>query len=239
MTRTFVILLLVLAGTANAQIFMLEPLASSRSGWAFDIGGQMAQPVGDFRSNVDRAWGAGLSVRHHFRFFRPLGIRGDVSFLNYGSERRRVPLSATLNRVFVDMHTMNNIASFTVGPELLLSQGPVQPYAYAFGGYSHFYTESSAADDNGGGAFASTTNFSDGGLATGWGAGLRIPFRARSVDAAFDASARFTRNGTRSYLTAGDITDQPDGSLVFNERRTAADFWQYFVGVSFSPRRGR
>lgn len=237
MTRTITILLLALAGTADAQIFMLEPVSSSRSGWAFDIGGQMAQPVGAFRTNVNRAWGAGVAARHHFRFFRPLGIRGDVSFLNYGNERRRVPLSPTLNRVLVDMRTTNNIASFTLGPELMLTEGPVLPYAYAFAGYSHFYTESSASDDNGGGAFASSTNFSDGGLATGWGAGLRIPFRARSVDAAFDAGARFTRNGMRSYLTAGDITDQPDGSLVFNERRTTADFWQYFVGVSFSPRR--
>ena len=238
MKRTLVTLLLT-ASTAHAQIFLLDSPASSRGVWMVDLGAQMAQPVGAFRSNVNRAWGGGIGVRHHFGFFRPLGLRADLSFLNYGNEHKDVPLSSTVNRVIVDMHTSNNIVVFSGGPELMAMSGPVRPYAYAFAGYSHFYTESSARDDNSGGAFASTTNFWDGGLATGYGAGIRIPFRTRSTDAAFDAGARFTHNGTRSYLTAGDITDQPDGSLTFNERRTPADFWQYHIGVSFSPRRTR
>jgi len=110
-------------------------------------------------------------------------------------------------------------------------------YAYAFAGYSYFYTESSANDDGGGGTFANTTNFHDGGWATGYGGGLRLPLLLRRVDASVDAGARLTRNGTRTYLRRGDIVDQPDGSLQFNRRTTSADFWQYHVGMSFSPRR--
>lgn len=221
---------------ADAQIFMSESVSSPRSGWGFDVGVQVAQPVGDFRTNVSHAWGIGSSVRHHFRWFNPLGIRGDFSFLNYGNERQRVPLSSTVNRVLVDMRTSNNIIVVSGGPELALMHGPLRPYVFGFVGYSYFYTESSAGDDDGGSAFARTTNFDDGGLATGGGGGLRIPFRARTTEVAVDAGARYTRNGVRSYLRSGDITDLPDGSLP---RTTEADFWQYYVGMSFSLGRRR
>src|SRR6266545_2017734 len=224
--------------TARAQVFSLGPVNGGGAGtWSFDFAGQMAQPIGDFRTQVGRAWGAGGSVRHHFRWFAPLGVRADGAWLNYGNENKRVPLSSTVNRVLVDMHTTNNFAVLSGGPELMLTSGPIRPYAYAFAGYSYFYTESSAGDDDGGGTFASTTNFHDGGLATGYGGGLRLPLRIRSVEAGFDAGARLTRNGTRTYLRRGDIIDLPDGSLQFNRRTTAVDFRQYHVGMSFSPRR--
>ena len=203
-----------------------------------DVSGQMAQPVGPFRSNINRGWGAAVSARYHFPRLSALGMRADLGILNYGNERKRVPLSPSLNRVIVDMNTSNNIALFTVGPEIMLMRGPVRPYAYGFAGYSHFYTESSAGDQDTDYDFASSVNFSDGGWTRGLGAGVRIPFSARRTSAAIDAGARWTRNGTRSYLRPGDVIDQPDGSLQFNERRTAADFWQYHLGVSFTPSRG-
>ena len=221
----------------HAQIFLSGEPTRSRGGWSFDIGGQMAQPVGAFRTNVDRAWGGNVAARYRFGWFPTLALRGDAGFLNYGNERKRVPLSSTLNRVIVEQNTTNNIALFTAGPELALQSGFLRPYVYGFGGWSHFYTESSARDEDTGGSFASSVNFSDGGGAAGWGGGLRIPFRTRGTDVAFDAGARFTRNWTRSYLRPGDIQDLADGSLAFNERRTRADFWQYHIGVSLTPGR--
>lgn len=232
-------LALAAATPAGAQIiFHSGPADVTRGGvWSFDVGGQMAQPIGDFRANVNRAWGGGVAVRYNFGRRRMLGIRGDFGMLNYGNERKRVPLSPTLNRVIVEQNTTNNIALVTVGPELAVRSGPVRPYVYGFGGWSHFYTESSANDDDSNYSFASSVNFSDGGGAAGWGGGLRIPFRARSTDVSLDAGARFTRNWTRSYLRPGDVTDLADGSLSFNERRTNADFWQFHLGASFTPRR--
>lgn len=223
---------------ASAQIFHSAPAdVTARGVWSFDVGGQMAQPIGDFRANVSRAWGAGAAVRYHFGRLRILGVRGDFGMLNYGNERKRVPLSTTLNRVIVEQNTSNNIALVTVGPELALQSGAVRPYVYGFGGWSHFYTESSANDDDGNYSFASSVNFSDGGGTAGWGGGLRIPFRARSTHVSLDAGARFTRNWTRSYLRPGDVQDLADGTLAFNERRTNADFWQLHLGASFTPRR--
>ena len=237
------ILALALAAFAQpsaAQIFMREPVRTvGRGVWSFELAPRYAQPVGEFRSNVNAAWGVGFGVRHHFQGLEALGIRGDFSMLNYGMERQRVPLSSSVNRVFVDMRTSNNIAMVGVGPELVLPRGPVRPYAFGYVGYSYFYTQSSAGDDDDGGSFASTTNFDDGGMATGYGGGVRIPFSTRRADVSLDAGARFTRNGTRTYLRRGDVIDQPDGSLQFNARTTEADFWQYHIGVTFSSSRSR
>jgi len=230
---------LTIAQTASGQIFDFSPSYGRPGSWSIDVGGQFARPVGDFRSQVDGAWGAGVSVRHHRHGTFPLGARADFAYLNYGNERKRVPLSPTLNRVLVDMNTSNNIALLSIGPELAVQRGPVRPYAYGFVGFSSFFTQSSAGDDNGGSDFASTTNFSDNGLMSGWGAGLRLPLRFRTVDASVDAGARLTHNGVRNYLKRGDIIDQADGSLAFNARRTAVDFWQYHLGMTFSPRRRR
>jgi hypothetical protein len=227
-----------ISGTAAAQIFVLPQEGPERPGsWSFTIGGQMAEPVGEFKTNVDRGWGGGGTLRYLFRSLAPLGVRADVTFLNYGSETKRVPLSNTVNRVLIDMHTTNNIALFTGGPELVLFRGPISPYMYAFAGYSYFYTETDARDDDwGGGSFANTTNFDDGGLATGWGGGVRIPLRLRSVSASIDAGARHTKNGVREYLRRGDIVDVPGGFLT-TPRTTRTDFRQYHLGVSFFWRR--
>lgn len=242
MRRQFLVLAAVAMFTgaegAGAQVFTEAPTTrSSRGLWGFDIAVHAAQPVHEFRTQVGQAWGFGASVRHHFRRFTPLGVRGDFSFLNYGNERKRVPLSSTVNRVLVDMNTTNNIIVAAAGPELAVPSGPIRPYVYGFAGYSYFFTQSSAGDDNGGSSFASTTNFQDGGLATGGGGGVRIPLRTRSTEISIDGGARFTRNGLRSYLRSGDITDLADGSLQFTPRETVADFWQYHLGISFSRRR--
>jgi hypothetical protein len=228
----------VTADTAQAQGFApYETTPSRRGSWSVDVAAQMARPIGGLRTNVDAAWGVGAAVRHHFRWFEPLGLRGDVALLNYGSERQRVPVSSTINRVLVDMTTRNNIAVVSIGPELMLQRGPIQPYLYGFAGYSYFYTETAVGSDGDGEAFASSTNFDDGGLATGWGGGVSIPLRLRSVRLAIDAGGRRTSNGTRNYLRRGDIVDQPDGSLQFNPRTTDADFWQFHLGASFSFRK--
>jgi len=230
---------LAIATPAAGQIFDFSPSYGRPGSWSIDVGGQFVRPIGDFRSQVERAWGAGLSVRHHRGGIFPLGVRADFAYLNYGNENKRVPLSPTVNRVLVDMNTSNNILLLSIGPELAVQRGPVRPYAYGFIGYSSFFTQSSAGDDNEGGDFASTTNFSDAGVMSGWGGGLRLPLRFRTVDASIDPGARLTHNGVRSYLKRGDIIDQPDGTLAFNTRRTAVDFWQYHLGMTFSPRRRR
>lgn len=241
MRRSTVLLLSLatfgVAETAQGQVFMSEREHRHRqSNWLIDLGPQFARPVGEFRTNVERAWGFGVSARYGLPQLAPFGIRMDGAFFNYGNERKEVMLSPTVNRVTVDMNTANNIALVTAGPELAVRTGLIRPYVYGFAGFSYLFTESTVGDDGGGdGGFASTTNFDDGGWATGWGGGLRIPFNTRRADVALDLGARLTRNGTRTYLKRGDIIDQPDGTLQFTERRTSVEFIQYQLGVSFAP----
>lgn len=242
MLRRFLLVVVaasIAAETAHAQVFLQPTTRATRGTWSVDIAGQVAQPIGGFRSNVDVAWGFGTAIRHNFSWFTPLALRGDFGFLNYGNERKRVPLSQTVNRVLVDMNTTNNIALVTFGPELSIPRGPIRPYVYGFAGFSYFFTESSVGDDNDGGSFARTTNFDDGGLSTGFGGGLRIPINLRRAYVAIDGGARRTYNGTRNYLRRGDIRDQPDGSLLFNARTTEADFWQFHLGASIGSRSRR
>ena len=222
---------------AMAQVFVTERSAPARSGWGLDIAFQVAQPVHEFADNVSNAFGVGSSLRHHFSWFRPLGLRGDVAIMNYGNERQRVPLSSAVNRVTVEMNTSNNILLVGGGPELAVMRGPVRPYVHGFIGYSYFFTESSVGDDNGGGAFARSTNFDDGGFASGGGAGIRLPLRARTTEISIDGGARFMRNGVRTYLRRGDVIDLPDGTLQFTPRTTNADFWVYYLGMSLDFRR--
>ena len=206
----------------------------------FDLAPQYLRPVGEFRRNVDDAWGGGVSVRYSHDKLGPLGVRLDGAMLIYGHERKRVPLSPEVNRVLVDVNTSNNIGLFTAGPELIARRGAIRPYVFAYGGISYLLTESSVGDDDDGdGGFASTTHLYDGGWATGWGGGLRVPIRLRHEDIGIDVGARMTRNGTRNYLRRGDIIDLPDGSLQLNERRTSVDFIQYQIAVSFGPIRSR
>ena len=234
---TSLVLSALFASQARSQVFALPAENPERPGsWSFAIGGQMADPVGVFDQNVNEGWGVGGTLRYLIRSAIPVGLRADFTFLNYGNENKRVPLSSTINRVSVDMHTTNNIAIISGGPELVLLRGPISPYVYAFAGYSYFYTETDARDDEWGNSFASSTNYDDGGVATGWGGGIRIPLRLRSVNASIDAGARHTKNGVREYLRPGDIIDVP-GGFVTTPRRTVADFRQYHLGVSFSWRR--
>ena len=231
---------IVATNVAAAQIFDAERRETfSRSGWGVDVAFQVAQPVREFADNIDVAFGVGSSVRHHFSWFRPLGLRGDFAIMNYGNERQHVPLSSTVNRVTVEMNTSNNVLLAGGGPELAVMRGPVRPYVHGFLGYSYFFTESSAGYENGGGTFARSTNFSDGGFATGGGAGVRMPLRARSTEISIDGGARFMRNGVRSYLSEGDVIDRADGTLDFTPRTTNADFWVYYLGISLDFGRRR
>jgi len=230
-------LLLATPSLIGAQILLAPPATGRVGNWSFDVGAQMAAPIGAFASQIDRAWGIGGTVRYHVPRARAFGVRADLTWLNYGNERQTVPLSPTINRVHVDMNTANDIAVFSAGPEVSVPTGPVRPYVFGFAGYSYFYTETSVGDDgNDGSAFAHSTNYDDGGFARGWGGGVRVPIVLRTAEIALDAGGRMTRNGVRSYLRRGDIVDQADGTFTVNPRTTPADFMQFHIAVSIAPR---
>lgn len=198
----------------------------------------IAQPVGE----LDDFIGAGFGFGGHFTWKLDargvLGLRADGGFVIYGHETDRVCLSTTVGcRIEVDLTTTNEIAFFSVGPQLALPSGPVQPYVNASVGVSYFATRSSVdgvgSDDR---DIASTTNFDDTAFAWQAGTGLRVPLGLGRVPVFLDFGARYNTNGRVDYLREGDITDHADGSITLHPQRSEANLVTYVIGASVGVR---
>jgi hypothetical protein len=220
------------AGAAAAQ--ELEPLPVR----AFAGGGLMvAQPVGEFSDFIGAGFGAGGHFLVKLDRRGILGFRADGGFIVYGHERQRVCLSTTVGcRIEVDLTTTNNIVFASIGPQLSVPAGAVQPYVNASMGFSYFATSSSISDTGiGDDEDFSTTNFDDGTFAWQAGTGLRIPLRTRTP-VLLDVGARYNTNGRVEYLRKGDIIDNPDGSITLTPQRSEANLVTWLIGVSVGIR---
>lgn len=192
---------------------------------------QVGVPQGDFAQNVDIAGGFGGG------FIYPLGdyfgLRGSIDFMIYGSERRRVPLGGgALGLINVDVTTTNGIFGGGIGAQLGMPGERPMPYLAGMIGFSNFSTRSQVAgvnsDDE---PFASTTNLSDNTFAKSLLAGLYLPSPGGAI--LWEFGVRYTWNGEQvRYLTRGDITELPDGSVQLNPRETRADLLAVTFGVT-------
>ena len=229
------LLSLLLPASLGAQI-VSDASSSIADRLSFSIAGKWVEPIGGFAKNVGWGVGGGISLGYHLRFFEALGLRTELSHHWYGWENKRVQLSPTANRVFINQSTTNNIFVWSFGPELAIRRGPLRPYAYWQAGFSNFYTASSAKDETTGDTFAESTHLHDYGFASEYGGGLRFAMKSAPGKGriSIDVGALVTNNGTRHYLRSGDITDNPDGSLSFNVRKSRANFLQYRLGFLVS-----
>jgi hypothetical protein len=205
-----------------------------QAGGAFLVG----QPLGEFRDYVragfglDGFWRVGLDPEGW------VSLRVDGAFLVYGQETNRVCLSTTVGcRIQVDVTTSNTILAGGVGPELAIPLGSAGGGIYAgmSAGFSYFSTDSQVRGslEPSDSPFASTRNYSDGGFAWTSSGGIRIPVGPRGGTPLFvDLGVRRVGSGRREYLTQGDISERPDGSLEFNVRRSEADLLLWRIGVA-------
>jgi hypothetical protein len=215
------VLTLVLARPATAQ------------DWVLGAGFAISVPQGDFGQVVGEGYGASGHV-----VYRPypgvLGLRMDAAFITYGSERLFVP-GFPSPRVGYDVRTHNNIVMFSIGPQLTLPAGPIEPYINGFVGLGYFFTESSL---DGGDPFyptiARTTNFDDTSLAYGFGGGLGIALTQgrRPVRLLFDAQYR--HHDTTQYLREGSIVEDDFGNVHITFFESDADLILLKFGVSFT-----
>lgn len=193
-------------------------------------------PRGEFAEFVDEGFVFGGHLAYSLDPAGFVKLRIDGAFNRYGSEEFTVPLSRTVNRVFVDVNTHNNIGMLAVGPELTLAAGPVQPYVHALVGVSHFFTESSVEgsdnrfffgrDD----VFARSTNFDDTELGYAAGGGFRVPV---SRHVAVDLGLQYRLHGQTRYLREGSITERDDGTLDIDPIQSDADFVLLRLGAAF------
>ena len=133
-------------------------------------------PLEDFGSYVtDFGIGAGGGEVLFLGESRLVGLRSEASFLMYGSEITRVPLSSsTIGLVNVERETINWILAAGWGPQIYLGTGPIRPFAYGTVGFSAFVTTMSVSAMFEDEPIESTINHSDFGWQFTGGGGLSI-----------------------------------------------------------------
>jgi hypothetical protein len=198
----------------------------------------VAQPVGEFKNYVNNGFGGGGHVLLRLEPRGILALRGDVGYVLYGHETKRVSLPDA-GRVQLDVTTSNNIVTYSVGPQLMIPGGPIRPYVNAQIGGAYFFTESSVGGSDDAGNFANTRNFGDNVASYGYGGGVFVPLAVRNALLGLDLGARFIRNGHTRYLREGGITDLPGGGYAVSPIESETNLVVYHLGVSVGVRSGR
>jgi opacity protein-like surface antigen len=205
-----------------------EPTRFSLSGGVI-----VAQPVGEFAGYVGTGFGAAVQGLFRVDEAGIFSVRGDIGFVNYGNEKRRVCFSATVGcRVQLDLTTSNNIVLAGIGPHVELPFRYVRPYVNAGVGLAYFGTMSSVRGTNRDEDFASTTNFDDVTFSWSAGGGVNVPVTRGPTPLSLQIGARYHGNGNAEYLREGDIQDNPDGSITITPNRSEANLITWQIGVS-------
>ena len=214
----------------DAQV-ALRGTSRMEAGGGFDF----AAPVGDFRQNVRQGFGGGGHLLVGIDPEAVIGIRLDADFINYGNETHYIPFSASARRIIVQEKTSNNIFVASIGPQITFPIGRVRPYVNAGVGFAYFFTQTSLNTDDESYQIAQTTNYSDNSLLYTGGAGFNIPLSFAGDDVSMDIGARYNSINSASYLTKGDIADDPNSQygIIITPRQSAANFIAYHLGVSF------
>jgi hypothetical protein len=231
------LLLLLLGCVMTPHLHAQRPVSEGLRRSAFGISLLGLKPRGDFADNVDAAGGIGGYYLFSLDPDGVIALRADVGYMVYGSEHYRTPLgTGPLGLITVDVNTTNNIALGGLGIQLMTPSRSIRPYATANAGFSYFFTESSVEGTDNSEAFASTTNYDDGGFAWSAGGGLLIPVAkgGRTV-VNIDLGVRYLDNGKRDYLRSDGITFE-DGDVVLHPVRTEAKGVQFSLGVAISFR---
>lgn len=227
----------LVCGQLNAQIREVdEDEARSGGPHRFQAGGHLdlAIPQGQFAKFVDLGGGIGGWVAVNLDRRGMFALKLDGSFLLYGQETRRRPLSQTVPFVTVDVTTSNNIYVLGFGPVITLAQGGIRPYIAGTIGFSYFVTESSVKGSNNTDSFAKSTNFDDFTFAWTGGGGIRFRVSKGRVPVFIDVGTEYHRNGQATYLREGGITDDGNGNVIIRPIRSETNLLLVKLGVSAS-----
>lgn len=193
----------------------------------------VAVPVGEFKRNVNVAGGVDVFGALSLGRGGAVAIRFDGSYLIYGDENRYIPQPFYP----VAVNTTYSIATFGIGPQLTVGQGPVRLYGFGTFGASYISARSSyRVDGCGCDAFASQTDFDDWQGALQGGGGLLVALRTRHTPVSIDLGARYMYNGDAWYVTPGDVVPQPNGSVAIYPNRTPANLVVMHLGVTVGIR---
>ncbi len=221
-------------------VLLLPSLASARL--EAGLGLSLGWPTGDFKDEVEFAWGGGGRVGWSFGELSPAKgtLFFDVNYLNYGRERRSEPFSYTIPDVVVDVVTDNYLMHFSPGISVGKSRGVVRPYAEVFGGVTYIATKTkienrSLPND----PIAESTNFNDYTYNFGFGGGLKFrlwqsPVAIPTVDlreVLLDIKFGYIKGGEAEYLKKGSIERLNNASISYDTINSATDIIQARIGV--------
>jgi hypothetical protein len=244
---TWTLLVLALVTPSRAQDLTDETYAAPAPAYGFfDIGLGLAIPNGDFRDQTDNVgFGVNVAAGVGSRDL-PFAVGVEGGFYVLGQHTDNVPLSTTVNRVFVDVQTTNNLAQGHVFLRMQPASGAVRPFVEGLIGAKYLYTESSVQNEGWGDredVFRST-NFDDWAFSYGVGAGAAIELhRTRKPGADFRTlsllvSARWTPGSSAQYLSDTDLYDRNNDGVVttpdFDVSRSRTDVIVPTIGVQFT-----
>lgn len=206
------------------------PATLTISRWYAGAAADVGRPTGAFRRNVGQAAGATAHIRLRIDPRGLFSLRFEGGYLNYGHESQRTCLANTpACRVAVNVTTANGILSAGIGPELSLPFGPARVYAHGLVGASRLATFSGVDGGLLPEFVAADEHFGDGGFAWRTGAGISLPVH-RGV--AFDLGVSYQGHGQRDYLIKGGVTDNADGTLALDVKRSTANVLAWRMGFT-------
>jgi len=199
----------------------------------------VGEPLGEFAEFVGAGIGANFFGRLPMDPRGVLSFRGDLGFLIYGHESKRVCFEGVGCRVQGRLQTDNSIFYGGIGPELAIPMRNLRPYVHPFVGLAYFSTTSSLEDDWGEDNLFQTENFGDSGFMWGIGGGIEWSLSQGPTRVDLNLGARYHHHGVMEYLTKGDIVDNPDGSITMYPVVSEANLMSYHLGITIGlPRRG-
>jgi hypothetical protein len=202
-------------------------------------------PRNEFAETVDATgFGGGGSFLYHIPY-TGLSFGAGIDFFIYGSETRSVPFSSYAPEVTVDVTRTNSIFQGFLMMRLQPDFKKITPYADGLFGFNYLSTSTDVEsqdynddDDD----IASSTNYDDGALCYGGGAGLLIKvyesqesedFSSRDLSVFVDAGCRMLVGGEAEYLKKGDIEIDENNKVIYHPNRSETDLFVFNIGVSF------
>ena len=216
-----------------AALLLAGPLAiparaDSDVDWLWGGGFHLGVPTGEFKGAADEGYG----LAGHFSALPhglPVGVRGEVSALVYGSrsfDRPPNPSPYPGGYGGGSVHTDTWFGNMLIGPELRARGGALRPYVHALAGLGYFATSSEQYHYSAPGH--ERTRFDDTTFAWAVGGGLEL---ALGSSTSIDVGARYLANGTVDYYTEQGIAGG-DGALL-SPRRSPVQVVTFTLGVAF------
>jgi opacity protein-like surface antigen len=220
---------------ASAAIVIVAAPADAQSGDAsFSFQGVYVRPVGDFAEHVRHGGGVDLG------FFVPaavggaLGLRATIGALNYGIDRGETCLSTGWGCRWHQVRTTNEIGYGSIGPQLVVTRGPVRPYATVGAGAAWFSTHTEIGDLFEPEYRAVVNNLSRFTVSWTGGGGVLVPIDAGEYVIMLDLGARYLGNGPVEYLTKGEVGGFPSDRRELNPTRSRASMVLFQAGFSLA-----